>query len=141
MVPGTGFIEQTEIDWTPQWEGDDVPNPSALQEWCELYLDGLDRANRSGRVIPQRTRQMLEQAGFVDIKERAIKCYVNPWSSVKMERETARWFNLVFGQGLEAMSLMPMIDHGHMSHDQVSDLNTRTKKEICVLRFHAYVTM
>lgn len=84
---------------------------------------------------------MFEEAGFVDISQETVRCYVNPWSDVKEEREIARWFNLVCAQGLEAMSLIPMIDHGRMSYDQVRELCDRTKKEICVLRFHAYVTM
>lgn len=118
-----------------------MPNPSSLQEWCEHYLEGLDRADRCGRVFPEQAKQMLAEAGFVDIQEEVIRLYVNPWSNVKKERETARWFNLVFAQGLEAMSLMPMIDHGHLSYDETRELNQRAQKEICVLRFHAYVTM
>ena len=133
-------MEHMEIDWTPHWQNEAIPNPSALKEWSDLYLGGLDRAGRSARVDPQRTKRQLQDAGFVEIREEAIRFYVNPWSNERKERETARWFNLVFAQGLEAMSWMPLIDHGNMEFAQVRELCDRVLKEICVLRFHAYVT-
>ncbi|KAF4125106.1 hypothetical protein GMORB2_3945 [Geosmithia morbida] len=141
LAPGTGFVEHTEIDWTPRWESSgDIPNPSAIQEWSELYLQGMDRVNKSARVAPQWTVRMLEDAGFVDVREETIRCYVCPWSSDRQEREIARWFNLVFSQGLEAMSLLPMVDYLGMSIDEVNSLCARTKREMCVLRYHAYMT-
>lgn len=141
LAPASGYVQHTEVDWTPHWDGGDVPVPSAIQEWSQNFLRGLDNAGRSARVLPDWTTQALEDAGFVDIREERVKCYVCPWSNDKQEREKARWFNLAFAQGLEAMSFIPMIDNMDMSMEQVSDLCARARKESCVLRFHAYMTM
>jgi hypothetical protein len=83
----------------------------------------------------------MEGAGLVDFKEEVIKCYVNPWSRDRHEREMARWYNLGFCHSVEAMSFMPLIENIGMTFDQVRDLCARVKKEVCVLRYHAYVTM
>lgn len=133
-------MEHIEIDWTPHWENENVPNPSALKEWSDLFVNKLEGANKSAKVDPERTRRQLEEAGFENIKEEAIRFYVCPWSEEKKEREIARWFNLVFALGLEAMSLVPLIDYGGMTYNEVRDLCARVQKEICVLRYHAYVT-
>jgi hypothetical protein len=142
LAPGTGFVELVEIDWTPQWdEGSDRPDHSSFQEWAEKYYSAMEKLNRSARVIPHRIRQMLEDAGFVDIREIPMKCYVNPWSRVASEREPARWLNLGFGLGIEAMSLAPMIEKEGMTKAEVTDLCAKAKTETCVLRYHAYVTL
>lgn len=142
LAPGTGFIQHTEIDWTPRWEETGgIPNPSAIQEWSERFLQGMDILNRSARVSPQWTVRMLEEAGFVDIREETIRCYVNPWSNDRQERTLAQWFNLVLSQGLEAMCLMPLVDQLDMSVEDVQALCARARKETCILRYHTYMTL
>ncbi|KAJ6436750.1 methyl transferase [Purpureocillium lavendulum] len=111
LKPGTGVLEQVEIDWSPRWEKTGkVPSKSALKEWADTFLDALDHCNRSARVVPEETRRMIELAGFVDFKEETIPCYVNPWSPDPQEREAARWFNLGLRESMQAMGLMPMIE-------------------------------
>ncbi|QPG96082.1 hypothetical protein C2857_003113 [Epichloe festucae Fl1] len=141
LKPGSGYIEHIEIDWVPRWDGNDVPPESSLHEWSQLLLRGLDRFNRNARIDMGEVRITLDKAGFVDFREETIRCYVNPWSSERREREIARWFNLGLSQCLEAMSLMPMIEGLSMTKEQVKELCDRAKKEICILRYHAYMTL
>lgn len=125
----------------PLWAHGDIPNPSAIKEWAEKFLAGMDGYDRSARVDSERTQRLLKEAGFVDITHETIRCYVNPWSEDKQERDIARWFNLGITQGLEAMSLMPMIDHGHSTFEQVQTLCERAKLEMSTLRYRAYMTL
>ncbi|KAK5992826.1 Secondary metabolism regulator LAE1 [Cladobotryum mycophilum] len=140
LEPG-GYMEQLEVDWTPRWEGDDVPVESAMREWADLFLRAMDRFNRSARVSTENTKRMVEAAGFTDFQETTVRCYVNPWSPDRHMREVARWFNLGFSLGLEAMSMMPMIEKMNMTQKDVKDLCERVKKEICILRYHSYCTL
>nr|UWK20375.1 chromatin methyl transferase [Trichoderma cf. fertile] len=141
LAPGNGYIEQLEVDWTPQWEGEDVPTHSALREWAQQFQRAMHRYQRSVTISCRDTKRMMEAAGFTDFTETTIKCYVNPWSPDRHDREVARWFNLAFSLGLEAMSMMPMIDQLGMTKDDVLDLCGRVKKEMCILRYHAYCTL
>ncbi|KAJ6442917.1 methyl transferase [Purpureocillium lavendulum] len=142
LTPGTGYLEQVEIDWIPRWDKEsEVPTHSALNEWADRLLAALDRCNRNARIMPQETRRMIEQAGFVDFQEQTIRCYVNPWSPDPNEREAAKWFNLGLRQAVEAMGLMPMIEKLGMTAEQVKDLCHRVVEENTKLRFHGYCTM
>nr|UWK20372.1 chromatin methyl transferase [Trichoderma crystalligenum] len=141
LAPGTGYVEHLEMDWTPQWEGEHIPTHSAFREWSQLFLRAMHRFQRSVKISSQDTKRMMETAGFTDFTETTIKCYVNPWSHNRHDREVARWFNLAFSLGLEAMSMMPMIEKLGMTKDEVEDLCARVRKEICILRYHAYCTL
>jgi hypothetical protein len=141
LAPGIGYVEHTEIDWVPHWDGDDIPSPSALQEWSELFLTSLDRYNRRIRIVPNETKRDMESSGLTDFKEEVLKCYVNPWSRDVQEREIARWFNLGFCHGIEALSLMPFTEQLGMPIEAVRSLCDRVKKEVCILRYHAYFSV
>ncbi|PNY24918.1 Uncharacterized protein TCAP_05148 [Tolypocladium capitatum] len=135
-------MEHVEIDWVPQWDpSGEKPENSALEEWSDRFLEGLDKFHRSGRVFPQATRRMIEEAGFVDFREQAIRCYVNPWSPDPHVQRTARWFNMGLRHCLEAMSLMPMIEGLHMTIADVKELCARVVDENTKLRFHGYCTV
>ncbi|KAM0262894.1 hypothetical protein ACHAQJ_001487 [Trichoderma viride] len=136
-----GYIEHLEVDWTPQWEGEDVPSHSAFKEWSQKFQRAMHRYQRGVKVSTKDTKRMMEAAGFTDFTETTVQCWVNPWSPDRHDREKARWFNLAFSLGLEAMSMMPMIDNLGMTKDDVLDLCERVKKEICILRYHAYCTL
>ncbi|KAL3958772.1 hypothetical protein ACCO45_006934 [Purpureocillium lilacinum] len=123
LTPGTGYLEQVEIDWSPRWDDNsEAPPNSALKEWADRLLAALDLCNRSARVVPREAQRMIEEAGFVDFEQRTIRCYVNPWSPDQKEREAAKWFNLGLRQSLEAMGLMPMVEKLGMTAEQVRDL-------------------
>ena len=57
------------------------------------------------------------------------------------EREVGNWFNLLLYYGLEAMSLMPMVDDLSMDPEVVRNLCREVKKEICALQCRAFCTM
>lgn len=134
-------MEHVEIDWTPRWDDKERPSQSAFQEWTELFYDGMDQFNRRARVLPHETRQMIEAAGFTDIKEEVIKASVSPWSEDRADRTFARWFNLGLSHSLEALSLMPLIEKQGMKFEDVRELCEKVKKEICVLGYHTYCNM
>ncbi|KAJ3495770.1 hypothetical protein NLG97_g3154 [Lecanicillium saksenae] len=139
-IPG-GYIEQVEIDWIPSWEGSDLPEHSALLEWARKFLQGMDGFQRSARVHTPSVRGMMQAAGFVEFEERTIRCYVNPWCDDAQDKLVAQWFNLCLIDGVQAMSLAPMIENLGMNIDQVNALQDAVKLECCKLRYHAYCTM
>ncbi|CAH0029510.1 unnamed protein product [Clonostachys rhizophaga] len=142
LVPGSGYIEQTEIDWDPQWdESGDIPSPSSLKEWADRFLAGLDRSKRSGRVDPAHRRRMLEDAGFTEIEVKTTRLYASPWSRDERANDIARWFNMSFINGIEGMSLTPMIDYGDMRIEEVRNLCHRVDREMAHLQYHGYMTL
>lgn len=141
LVPLHGYFEQVEIDWTPRWDGPDVPEDSALARWSDLFLRGLDTANRSARVSFDERRRLLEDAGFVDVREQVIRCNINPWTRSSHENTKAQWLNLGFGFGMNALAFGPMIKKLGMTINEVIELNTAATNESRQLRYHAYYNM
>lgn len=101
----------------------------------------MDLAGRSARVDPERTRRQLQEAGFVDIREDIIRCCLNPWSDDPIENEASFWFNSSITKGLQAMALVPMIDHGDLNKQQVDTLCQRVHDEMCTLRYYMYMNL
>ena len=135
LTPGRGMLEQVEIDWSPRWDGD-MPPGSALQEWSEIFLEGMDRLGRSARAWSETSQMMLGAQLKVDFK--SVKCYLNPWSSQSNERQVAQWLNLGFCAGIEGMSLVPMIETMGMTAEQVHELCKRVEEELRIMRYHPY---
>ncbi|KAJ4271423.1 hypothetical protein NW762_000125 [Fusarium torreyae] len=119
-------------------DDDERPANSAFEKWAELFLDGMDHFNRSARVTPQETRQLLEASGFTDVRQEVIQAYVCPWSPDRHEREIARWFNLGLSHSLEALSLVPLVEKQGLKVEEVRELCAQAKRETCVLRYHTY---
>lgn len=126
----------------PKWEpASNIPENSVLRKWAELFLSGMAAMGRNARINSITVQRTIEAAGFTDVQEQTIQCYVNPWMEDRQKRDVARWFNLGLSHGLEAMSLMPMIEGLHMEEDAVRSLCAQVKTEICHLRYHAYFNM
>jgi hypothetical protein len=141
LAPGLGYIEHVELDWRPNWDDTEMPFNSALKEWTDFFITGMEKFGRSVKVEPEETRHLMEQAGFTDFRQEVIKVYYNPWSRDRQERETGRWFNLGFCLGLEALSLMPMTDKLNEDPENVRALCEKVKEEVCTLRWHPYCKM
>lgn len=118
-----------------------MPECSALLEWSQRFLDGMDEFHRSARISGQNVQRMVEAAGYVDFEETIIRCCVSPWCRSEEEKLVANWFNICFIEGIEAMSLAPLVEKCCMTLCQVEALQARVKRESCNLEFRAYFNM
>lgn len=141
LKPGTGFMEQVEIDWVPRCDDDSLPPDSALSQWASKLLDAMDRYGRPMRVHPEETQRQLVQAGFVDINEVVIRACHNSWPEDRNEKETGRWFNLGLSKGLVALSCAAMVRMLGMSKEEVERLCARVNREIYLRSYYAYCRM
>lgn len=142
LRPGSGRIEQVELDWRPHWEDSElVPNPSRQDEWSARLLDAMDHCGKPMRVDGSRAKYLMEEAGFVDFEEEVLKCYVNPSTGHPDNDKIAQWFNLSYTNALPGVSLRPMIESLGMTEDEVYALCREAKEESCRLRFRAHYRM
>lgn len=139
-MPG-GYIEQVEIDWVPRWESADIPEGSALLEWSQKFLGGMDDFQRSARLYSPRVRRLIEAAGYIDFEETIVRCCVSPWCNGSRERLVANWLNVCLIDGIEAMSLAPLVEKCGMTVCQIKELQARLKQECCNSHFKAYFNM
>lgn len=102
-------MEHVEIDWELRNDSDPAFVVSPLfKQWTAAFLDALEKKGRPTRVNAERTRDMLREIGFVDVKEEKIRVYVNGGSLDPYEIDVGRWFNLCLHKGFMALSLAPL---------------------------------
>lgn len=80
----------------------------------------------------------------MDVTEETLQYCVSPWSREPNAKELGRWANLSLVSGFKALSLRPMCgdkDGDRMSVKDCLDLCELAEKEICVLRYRAYLTL
>jgi hypothetical protein len=141
LKPGSGYIEQVEIEWLPRRQDDSLSTNGALHLWTEKLLTAMDKHGRPMRLVPEQIRRQLKIAGFVDIQESSIKVCYSPWADDKLEREVASWFNIGLSHALTALSYKPMIEHLGMSKYEVDQLCSDVFEEICSLRSKLHCTL
>ncbi|KAI2603808.1 methyltransferase LaeA [Hypoxylon fragiforme] len=115
LKPGTGLFEHVEIDFTPRAGRPITPNPNTVS--------------------------MLQRLGYVDVEQVIKRVPFNSWSEDEHEKVMSKWFNLGMTQGLHALSIAPLTRMNGYDPEQVADLVTRVRKEVCSRGMRAYCTM
>ncbi|KAH6692623.1 methyltransferase domain-containing protein [Plectosphaerella plurivora] len=136
LKPG-GSIEHIEIEFKFFSDDNSVPPDASMHIWSNT----LHRAMHAAGVpmdITERTKQDLRAAGFVDITESVINLPVSPWGKDPHDIFLGRAFNHGLTSALEAMSMAPFTRIERWPAQDVARLNTAVKKELCMLRHHAY---
>ncbi|KFY77964.1 hypothetical protein V501_02335 [Pseudogymnoascus sp. VKM F-4519 (FW-2642)] len=140
LKPDFGYIEHIEIDFTPRCDNGSLPRNAALYEWANNLMSATEQAYKP-MAYNTETRSMLQNTGFVEIKEQIIKIPFNPWPHDAHERDIGRWFNLGLCQGLEAFTLAPMTRILNWDRGRVARLVADVKREICTKRHEVYCEM
>lgn len=140
LAPGSGYIEFVELDWTPRCDDDSYPRDSHFKKWVDLLNQAMDKVERPIRVNPA-TKNLLLEAGYVDVEEKVVKIYHNPWNRGGHAEQTGRWFNLGLTFGLEGLSLAPLTRILGMRESEVKELVDKVRHETCLLRHHGYCNL
>jgi hypothetical protein len=141
LKPGSGYLEQVEIDWRPQCDGDPGAfRDSKLVEWSQKVHQGFARAGRKLEMDPN-TRRILEDIGFVDIEHKEIPIALNPWPEDEHQKDVSRWFYLGLAQGLDALTFESVIHWLNYSEQEVRELIQSVKVDICRREWRTFCTL
>lgn len=91
IKPG-GWIEHMESSVI--FESDDGTITPELERWGPLQNEACEKMGKSF-IVAVHTKERLQAAGFVDVREHKFKLPIGPWSSNKKMREIGAW-NLYF---------------------------------------------
>jgi SAM-dependent methyltransferase len=141
LKPGSGLLEQVEIDWRPQSDSVDSRPlaESKLADWSHKIHRGFASAGKKLEMDPN-TTAILEDIGFT-VEHKAIPIALNPWPDHEHKKETARWFNLGLNQALEAMTFEPVIGVLGYPEHEVRELIERVKEDMCRREWRTYCTL
>lgn len=140
LKPGSGILEQVEIDIRPFIDEGGFPESSKFLLWVREMNEAHDRAGQPLGMDPN-TQAVLEHLGYVDVRHDEIKVPYNSWPAGDHERDLGKWFNLAMTQGLSAMSLAPLTRMLGYKKDQVDALLEEVKEEICDRSIKSYCIM
>lgn len=142
LRPGRGWLEHVELDMYPRCDDGTLPPNSGLMRWTHELFEATAMAYRP-LAYNTETRSLLERQGFVDIKEEVIRVPLNSWPGPGEEhqREIGRWYNLGLTQGLEALSLAPLIRVKGWKREDVNALVEEVRRDVCSRGLHVYHTM
>jgi 2-polyprenyl-3-methyl-5-hydroxy-6-metoxy-1,4-benzoquinol methylase len=138
LKPGTGWIEHIEIDMEPRCDDHTLPPDSMLTKWYGWLADATHRVSRP-IAYEHRTRQLLQQAGFIDIQETVIRVPYNTWPNDPHQKDIGRWYNLGLTEGLEALTFAPLTRVYQWDlNAHVRPVLEGVRREICNRKIHAY---
>lgn len=140
LKPGTGYIEQVEIDLQPRCDDNSLPANANINVWYDYLRDSTERANRPV-AYQHNTTTMLRQAGFIDVTEHIIRAPLSGWPSDPHQKQTGRWYSIALAEGLNALSLGPFTRVYKWKFEQFEDLLKGATDEIRNTKIHAYNNM
>lgn len=103
----------------------------ALVRWARDLTAAFAHARQHLNLEPLNPEAMLKQAGFEDVQCATHPVPYHPWPEDEKKKVVGRWFNLGMIQGVQALSMAPLTRYGGYSREQVDDLLSEVKREIC----------
>ncbi|GKU07475.1 methyltransferase [Fusarium langsethiae] len=137
LVPG-GFVELLEVDLFAKSDDDTLNEDHNLSKLIHL----LDEAStRIGRPFQDnKNKEILRDAGFVDVIETVFKWPSNAWPKDKKHKELGQWNNLNMDhfKGLEALSIAVLTRVLGWGQEEVTVFLAKVRKDINNKAIHAY---
>jgi hypothetical protein len=101
--PG-GYFEQLEISIMFKSEDGSITEDHFMAQWSKTLLYAAEQVGKTFAIYDF-NRDLITQAGFVDVVEKKYKVPVGTWSSDPKMKELGQWNMLFCLQGLESWSL------------------------------------
>lgn len=136
VKPG-GWVEWQTKD--PRIESSDntLPKDSALQKWSDLFFEAAVQYG-TPCTMPRIQKQMMEDAGFVDVQEHALKLPIGPWAKDKRLKKVGAFELVNMVDGIEALTIRLFSKALGMSIEEVQLLLVDIRKEAKNSRIHSY---
>lgn len=136
--PG-GWLEMQDTHF-PLLSQDGTLSPdTALWQWADKLVKGLQIFQRE--VATPRYKLLMEEAGYVDVKEVQYVWPQNPWPKDRKLKELGRWNLVNMLDGLEGYS-MALLTRAHgMSVEEVQVFLADVRRDMKDTRIHSYWPM
>ncbi|KAK0711788.1 S-adenosyl-L-methionine-dependent methyltransferase [Lasiosphaeris hirsuta] len=137
LKPG-GYLESYEGSPNVYSDDNTLPPTSAIAQWGPLFINGGKTIGRSFTIVDDGVqRKAMEEAGFVDIKERMIKVPSGGWSKDPREKELGIWAQHAVESDVEGFILFLTTTLG-WTKEQTGVYIAHLRKELRSLKHHVY---
>ncbi|KAJ5094738.1 hypothetical protein N7456_010599 [Penicillium angulare] len=139
LKPG-GWIEQLELDIHVETDDNSLPKDSMAATWGDTISGCAERANR--RIDTLNTmRGSIENAGFVDVRERTYKWPIGPWPRDKNMKEAGMINYQMWSSGIEGWGMWFLTKFGAptpWSREEVIAYVAKIRSELKNSEVHSY---
>lgn len=134
--PG-GYIEHLEISIMFKSEDGSVTEDHFMVQWSKTLLYAAEQLGKTFAIYDF-NREMITQAGFVDVVEKKFKIPVGTWPSDPKMKELGQWNTLFCLEGLESWSLYLLSTVLKWSYEEIQAHIMTMRKQILNRKNHAY---
>ena len=136
IKPG-GWIEIQEMHHYPHCNDDSIPPAYALRTWLENIRLGIGKLGIDLSVAT-RNFSNLRNAGFINVQERVFKVPIGTWPKNKTLQMIGLYLRTVISDGLQAISLGPLVRGLGWSPEKVELLLVEVRKSLGDGTVHSY---
>ena len=136
VKPG-GYLEMQDLGF-PFGSDDGTLSPStSLMQWCDHISKACDTMKRPLNVA-RKYKQLMEDAGFVDVVEVVHKWPTNSWPKDPEYKEIGAWQLENNLQGLQGWSMAPLTRGLGWSSEDVEVFMIEVRNDLKNRKIHAY---
>lgn len=103
LSPG-GYIEQAELSPVPKSDDGSIGEDGMWDEWGKLAVESGVRFGKTMQ-IQEMMKDLIEEAGFVDVVEKKYKWPIGAWSNDQKLKDIGRWNMHHWKEGLEGWTM------------------------------------
>lgn len=136
LTPG-GWFEIRETALPVQCD-DGTLDGTALSAWSEGMMKF---SAQRGRPLdnPERYRQWVEEAGFINVQEHVKIHPISPWPKDEHLKQLGNWVQFSLGDGIESFSIATWMDDTGLSYEESQNFLHQVRKDIHSNKIHGYL--
>jgi hypothetical protein len=140
LQPG-GWVENQEFEVVFGCDDGSQPADSPSVRWAELWNQGISNFGLTGRCYPQKMKEQMEEAGFINVHWKFFRMPIGSWPKDKTLRQSGL-FNLIgFVDGISGLS-QKVFTHGlGWSIEEMEVLLMQVRDECKNRKIHTYFPM
>ena len=140
LQPG-GWVENQEFEVVFGCDDGSQPADSPSVRWAELWNQGISNFGLTGRCYPEKMKEQMEEAGFINVHWKFFRMPIGSWPKDKTLRQSGL-FNLIgFVDGISGLS-QKVFTHGlGWSIEEMEVLLMQVRDECKNRKVHAYFPM
>ncbi|KAM0797878.1 S-adenosyl-L-methionine-dependent methyltransferase [Usnea florida] len=139
IAPG-GYIEHSEP--TPEFISDDgsIAPDDVLHRLTSLAVEAGEKFGKNMLIAPH-IKNMIEEAGFVNIVERRYKWPLGEWPVDQKLKDIGRWNLQHWLEGLDAWTLRLLTQYCGWTPDEVKEWTAQMRTSLMDPKHHTYHMM
>jgi hypothetical protein len=139
LEPG-GYLELQDLQFPFKSDDGTLTPDHALYQWSEYMLEASTKAGKPLNYSSQ-FESLLKDAGFVNVKGKALKWPSNSWPKNKTEKTLGFWQNENLVYGIEGFSLALFTRILGWKKEEVDVFLAKVRSDIKDRNIHSYLSM